>query len=42
MYFNPEKAKAGIIIARVKSVKKKDLEMLLSSAIRMIKKKKKI
>jgi hypothetical protein len=39
VYFNLEKAKASIIIVRVKSAKKKDLEMLPSSAIRMIKKK---
>jgi hypothetical protein len=39
VYFNPERAKTGIVITRVKSVKKKDSEMLSSSAIRMIKKK---
>jgi hypothetical protein len=39
IYFNPEKAKAGIIATRVKSAKEKDLKMLPLSAIRMIKKK---
>jgi hypothetical protein len=39
IYLNLEKAEAGIIIARVKSAKKKDLKMLPSSAIKMIKKK---
>jgi hypothetical protein len=39
IYLNPERAKTDIIIARVKSARKKDLKMLPSSAIRMIKKK---
>jgi hypothetical protein len=39
IYFNPERIKASIITARVKSAKKKDSEILPSSAIRMIKKK---
>jgi hypothetical protein len=39
IYLNSDKAKAGIIITRVKSVREKDFEILLSSAIRMIKKK---
>jgi hypothetical protein len=39
MYLNLEKAKAGIAIARVKSAKKKDSEILSSNAIRIIKKK---
>jgi hypothetical protein len=39
MYLNPERVKTDIIIARVKSAKKKNSEMLSSSAIRMIKKK---
>jgi hypothetical protein len=39
IYFNPERIKASIITARVKSAKKKDLEILPSSAIRIIKKK---
>jgi hypothetical protein len=39
IYLNPDRAKAGITIARVESAKKKDFKILLSSAIRMIKKK---
>jgi hypothetical protein len=39
VYLNSEKAKTGIITARVKSAREKDLKMLPSSAIRMIKKK---
>jgi hypothetical protein len=39
IYFNPERVKTGITITRVKSARKKDLEILLSSAIRIIKKK---
>jgi hypothetical protein len=39
IYFNSERAKIGIIIARVKSVRKKDFKILPSSAMRMIKKK---
>jgi hypothetical protein len=39
IYFNLEKAEADIVIARVKSARKKDLGMLPSSAIRIIKKK---
>jgi hypothetical protein len=39
VYFNFEKVKTGIVIARVKSVREKDLGMLSSSAIRIIKKK---
>jgi hypothetical protein len=39
IYFNPDKAEAGIVAARVKSAREKDSEILLSSAIRMIKKK---
>jgi hypothetical protein len=40
IYLNPEKAKAGIIATRVKSVRKKDSGILPSSAMRIIKKKK--
>jgi hypothetical protein len=39
IYLNSEKAKTGIITARVKSIKKKDSGILPSSAIRIIKKK---
>jgi hypothetical protein len=39
IYFNPEKTKVGIITARVKSVRKKNLRILPSSAIRIIKNK---
>jgi hypothetical protein len=39
VYLNPEKAEIDIAIARVKSVRKKDLEILPSSAIKIIKKK---
>jgi hypothetical protein len=39
VYLNPERAEAGIITARVKSVREKDSRMLPSSAMRMIKKK---
>jgi hypothetical protein len=39
IYFNPERIKVSIITARVKSARKKDLKMLPSSAIKMIKKK---
>jgi hypothetical protein len=39
IYLNPERAEAGIIIARVESAREKDFKMLLSSAIRMMKKK---
>jgi hypothetical protein len=39
IYLNPERAETGIIIARVKSVKEKDSEILSLSAIKMIKKK---
>jgi hypothetical protein len=39
IYLNPEKAEAGIITARVKSVREKDFKILPSSAIRMMKKK---
>jgi hypothetical protein len=38
-YLNFERAKAGIIAARVKSVREKDSGILPSSAIRIIKKK---
>jgi hypothetical protein len=39
VYLNSERAETGIIIARVESARKKDFEILPSSAIRMIKKK---
>jgi hypothetical protein len=39
IYLNPERAEAGITVARVESARKKDSEMLPSSAIRMMKKK---
>jgi hypothetical protein len=39
IYLNPERVKIDIIIARVKSVRKKDLKILPSSAIRIMKKK---
>jgi hypothetical protein len=39
IYLNLEKAEADITVTRVKSVRKKDLKILLSSAIRIMKKK---
>jgi hypothetical protein len=39
IYLNLKKVKAGIIITRVKSAKKKDFKMLPSSAIKMMEKK---
>jgi hypothetical protein len=39
IYLNPERAKTNITITRVKSARKKDSEILPSSAIKMIKKK---
>ena len=39
IYLNPERAKAGIAITRVKLTKKKDFKILPLSAIRIIKKK---
>jgi hypothetical protein len=39
VYLNFDKAKAGIITARVKSAREKDSEMLPSSAIKIIIKK---
>jgi hypothetical protein len=41
VYLNPERIKAGITITRVKSAREKDFKMLPSSAIRIMKKKKK-
>jgi hypothetical protein len=39
VYLNPERIKAGITVTRVKSVRKKDLRILPSNAIRIIKNK---
>jgi hypothetical protein len=39
IYLNFKRAEAGIVITRIKSVRKKDFEMLPLSAIRMIKNK---
>jgi hypothetical protein len=39
IYLNPERAEAGITAARVKSARKKDSEILLLSAMRIMKKK---
>jgi hypothetical protein len=41
IYLNPERAEAGIIAIRVKSARKKDSKILPSSAIKIIKNKKK-
>jgi hypothetical protein len=39
IYLNPEKAETGITITRVKSIREKDLKILPSNAIRIIKNK---
>jgi hypothetical protein len=39
IYFNLERVKTGIIIIRVKLARKKDLKILSSNAIKIIKKK---
>jgi hypothetical protein len=36
IYLNPERAETGIITARVKSARKKDFKILLSSAMRIM------